>query len=298
MYVTGIATNEDALSRQVQVYSLDDFIWSTLPMAPNYNAPAAIIHGHFTLIGGRLTKDGTITSILSSWIEKEYKWEQRLPPMPMARLESGVCHHDNLLLVTGGIVTDDEEKALVNTVNVYDFDKPWSTPKALELPKALRSHHVVVFEEYLYLMAGATEYPAHPEGDEHCFNSAARRAHWRDVKAVITQPSTPTNVWTPIIAPQVLRPTVATCGNSLLAVGGVKNGKPQEAIYEFVDDENGWVKNCWKSVGKMSVGKYRHGVVLLGSRGAAVFAAGGYVKGSPREDETNQKSSLVEVVQL
>ena len=297
MYVTGIATDEDALSHQVQVYSLDDCMWSTLPTAPNYNAPAAIINGHFTLIGGRLTKDDTITSILSSWIEKVLNWEQRLPPMPMVRLESGVCHHDNVLLVTGGIV-DDEEQKPVNTVDVYDFAKPWSTPKALELPKALRSHHVVVFEEYLYLVAGATEYPAHPEGNEQQrFNSAAWRARWCDVMAVITQPSMLTNVWTPIIAPHALRPTVATCGNSLLAVGGVKDGKPQEDIYELVGDEIGRVKN-WKPVGKMSAGKYRHGAVLLGSRGAAVFVVGGYVKGSRKGDETNQKSSLVEVVQL
>ena len=165
VYVTGVATEGEVLSRRIQVYSLEEVKWSALPQAAIYNAPATIINGWFTLIGGRQTKDSAITSILCSWIE-EYAWvEDRISPMPTVRLESGVCSHDKLLLVTGGIV-DHVKNRIAKSVNVYNFStKHWSTstPEALELPKAIRSHQLVVFGGYIYLMAGATVYPTQPE---------------------------------------------------------------------------------------------------------------------------------------
>ena len=69
VYVTGIAKDADVGSRQVQVYSLEEGKWSALPEAPNYNAPAAIIDGYFTLIGGRLTKNTAITCKHSAFLD-------------------------------------------------------------------------------------------------------------------------------------------------------------------------------------------------------------------------------------
>ena len=299
VYITGIATAEDITTCQVQVYSLDVGKWSTLPEAPNYNAPAAIINGYFTLIGGRLAQDGTITNIVCSWIEEKFVWVQILA-MPTARLESGVCHHDNLLLVTGGVVEDKKHK-LVNTVDVYNFStRCWSTPKALELPKALRSHHLVIFEGNIYLAAGATTYPALPEGSMRQFNHEAWRAQWSDVEVAVAHPSKLKSVWTPITTPPVLRSTVVSYRNSLFSVGGMSYGSPKKAIYEFVDGEivGGKVGNSWKQVGKVGVGRYRHGVVPLGSRGAALFVAGGYVFDYPAGQECAERTSLVEVVFL
>ena len=303
VYVTGIAKDEDIGSRQVQVYSLEEGKWSTLPEAPNYNAPAAIIDGYFTLIGGRLTENTAITSILRSWIEEESKWVQTVTDIPKVRLESGVCYHDNLLLVAGGIVEAEKNKSakLVNTVDVYNVStKRWSTPKGLELPKALRSHHLVVFEENIYIMGGAMVFPARPEGPDTQFNAEAWRARWSDVKVAVTQPSKLKSVWTPIRAPPDLRPTVVSYRNSLFSIGGVKDGDPKNAVYKFVDGKivDGKVDNCWKPVGYMREGKYRHGVVPLGSHGTALFVAGGRVQGNPLEDEIHEKSSSAELVLL
>ena len=300
VYITGFAREEDAVSRRVQVYSLGMGKWSTLPEAPNYNAPAAIINGYFTLIGGRLTKDSTITNIVCSWIEEKFVWVQILA-MPTVRLASGVCHYDNLLLVTGGVV-DDEEHKVVNTVDVYNFSSnDWSTPKALELPRALRSHHLVVFAGNIYLAAGAFTHPGPPDWDMRQFNHEAWRARWSDVKVAVTQPSKQKYVWTPITVPPVLRSTVVSCKKSLFSVGGVNFVNHREkAIYEFVDGEivDGKVDNSWKQVGNMGMGRYRHGVVPLGSRGTALFVAGGHVMDYPTGDESAVNHSFVEVVFL
>ena len=59
-------------------------------------------------------------------------------------------------------------------------------------------------------------------------------------------------------------------------------------------------RNGGAEVGSMSVGRYRHGVVPVrsGSCGAALFVAGGYVRSVPEGEETNVKSSSVELVLL
>ena len=296
VYVSGIAT--DNSSRLVQVYSLDEGKWSTLPESLNYNAPATVINGHYTLVGGRESDNETdISGVLSSWNEEDNEWKQLIRPMPTKRLASGICLYDDLLLVTGGVVEEKGKLVVDQTVNVYNFNtKEWITPKALELPKALRAHHVVVFEENIYVMGGATTYPSPPEVGEWQYNPQAWRARWSDIKEAIKQPSQPVkNVWTPIAAPPGLRPTVISYRNSLMSVGGVKDGEPKKTIYKFV---NGKADNPWIEVGSLGVGRYRHGVVPLGICDTIylLFVAGGYEEGKSTKDEHNEKSNSVEVV--
>ena len=267
--------------------------------APNYNAPMAIIDDHITLIGGRDATTDTITSILSTWFEEEHEWRQILRPMPTRRLESGVCYHDNFLLISGGVESDITNTVL-NTIDVYNFNtKSWITPKALELPIALRSHYLVYFEENIYLMAGATTYPTKSEDRETPFNRHAWRARWSDVKEVIDQgaESKPVNLWTPIQDPPALRSTVVSCRpinrpRSLIAIGGIKDGTLQKGIYKFIN-------NQWVEVGNMhmSVGRYRHAAVPVGNHGTALFIAGGFSY-SKTGDEAIVKSASTELVLL
>lgn len=115
VYVTGLAKDEKKvwradMRRRVQVYSHHEGKgnWSKLP-ASNYNAPITTINDRIALVGGRNAETGKITHIVSTWNEVNQTWENDdLPPMPTSRLESGVCHHDNLLLVAGGIVHESQ----------------------------------------------------------------------------------------------------------------------------------------------------------------------------------------------
>ena len=330
VYITGLAEGKlpkDDVSRQVLVYSQHkgQETWSTLPKdpkqepAPNYNAPVRVINGHISLVGGRDAESTNITDVLSTWNEEKHQWENYLTAMPIQRLESGVCHDDSLLLVVGGIV-DDKEKTLVNTVDVYNFSsKRWSTPEALELPKALRSPQVALFKDYVYLIGGATRFPARPEEDKGHYNSQAWRAPWSEVKKAVRKAGVAVKqgvhtrtsagsqafksmkgVWREIAPPPARRPTVVSCEDSLMLVGGVnKVGKPLKGIHEFIDEKNADGKDGrWSPVGSMSVGRYRHAAVLLGSRGAALLVAGGFVRDDPMGDEKHEKSSSAEVIIL
>ena len=290
VYITGIAFSS-AGSSQVQLYSYMKNRWSALPEAPNFNAPIVVINNHITLIGGRDAETKSITNVLYTWVEDELKWKQILPPMPTKRLLSGACQHDGFLLVAGGI---EKDILVVSTVHVYSFSTGcWSTPKALELPKPLRSHQLVVYEDNLYVMAGGTEFPM---SLEHGLNHGAWRARWSDiVEAINLSSKVVKSVWTPIAKPPVLRPTVISCSNFLISVGGVKDGLPQRGIYRFVD---GNADNQWIEVGKMSVGRFAHGVVPLEKRGTVLLVVGGYLQSTPMGDEVIERTNSVELVLL
>ena len=304
VYITGIATDHVLKSRRVQVYSTEDNAWSTLPES-NYNAPIAIVNGHITLVGGRDAKTDKPTNILSTWFEEEGEWRQIHPSMPTRRIASRAYHHGNLLLVTGGaeISTEEENGAVTNKVHIYNFNTmKWTTSQPLQLPKPLRSHYLIHFEEYIYLMAGASNSlnAVDTVPTEQCYNSNAWRARWADVVESVqqdaeVQPSQPgRSVWTPIEAPPALRSTIAMCNNAIISIGGISDGLPQNTIYKLVDYNND--RPCWIKVGSMSVGRYRHAVVPLGNLGAALFVAGGYVW--VRNDEANVKTTSVELVLL
>ena len=256
IYISGIATEKEEGSSQVQVYSLSESEWSKLPKAPNHNAPIADVNGRITMIGGRegKVKKSKPTGILSTWCKKEStgvytvpskrkdsdvdclsatfetqgEWMQTLPPMPSTRVASGVCYHNNLLLVSGGFDKRREgnkEFRIVDTVFVYNFStQRWSAPQDLKLPIALRSHHLVLCGQYVYLMGGAYIFPIICEDVKH-FNSKAWRAKWTDVleaiKRNLTELAAKLDVWTPIAGPPGIRSTVVSCNNCLLSVGGI-----------------------------------------------------------------------------
>ena len=298
VYVTGLANekpSKDNKTLQVQVYSLDEAEWSTLPRATIYNARLVVMDGRITLISGRSFETKQITDVWATWFEKEGRWKESW--MNTRLLAPGVCQYDNLLLVTGGVVDSAEEgkTTVVNTVNVYNCStKTWTTPQALELPVELRSHHLVVFKEYIYVIGGAFVHPC-TYGDKQ-FNRQAWRAQWSDVKNAVKQPfKKMQSVWKPIVAPPFLRSTVVVYKDFLLSIGGVVGEWPHNGIYKFVDGEADWMK-----VGEMKMGRYRHGVVPgpVESCGISLFVVGGYVDAYLVGDECRVKTSSAQIVFL
>ena len=305
VYVTGFAkekASKDDTTLQVQVYSLDEAEWSTLPRASIYNARLVVMDGRITLIGGRSVETQKITNVWAAWIEEEGRWKESW--MNTRLLEPGVCQYDNLLLVTGGVMdgAEEGETTVVNTVDVYNCStKTWTTPQALELPVKLRSHHLVVFEEYIYVIGGSFVHPTKRESGDKQFNGKAWRAQWSDVKKAVKQSSKEKtklkSVWMPIVAPPVLRPKVVVYKGFLLSIGGVLGGEPQKGIYMFVD---GKADSHWMKVGEMKMGRYRHGVAPgpVESDGITLFVVGGYVQSSPEGEEDNVRTSSAQIVCL
>ena len=311
VYISGIGTDDVPKSRQVQVYSLKDNTWSTLLEAPNYNAPIAIVRNHITLIGGRDVKTNKPSNVIFTWFEEEEKsggrWKEVLNPLPTMLVASKAYHDGNIFLVTGGAeesINGGENLIVVEKVYVYNFSsEKWTTPQQLRLPKPLCSHHLVHLGEYLYLLGGAIKFKdaAHTTPKDQIYNLNAWKARWADIEEAVqhqdltVQPSQPEkSIWKSITDLPVFLPTVVLCGSSIISVGGMNNNSSSaSAIYEFQDDK---VNSQWVKVGDMSLGRYRHGVVPLGTRGAALLVAGGFKWGE--YDEADVKTRSVELVLL
>ena len=102
---------------------------------------------------------------------------------------------------------------------------------------------------------------------EQFYNSKACREHsgyllkmlFRRMYVASSSPHPVQSVWKLIVDLPVLHPTVVMCENSIISVGGIKNGAPHEAIYRFVIDC--FDSPYWTKVGHMSVGKHHPAVV-------------------------------------
>lgn len=306
VYITGISTDDVPESRRVHVYSLAGNTWSTLPES-NYNAPIAIINDRITLIGGRDAKTNVLTDIMSSWCEEEGEWRQILR-LPTKRIAGRAYQHGSLLLVTGGAeaVAEGGKGNVTDKVHVFNFSTmKWTTPQSLQLPRGLRSHYLIDFEDYIYLMGGSltflSPFDAMPkQSHEEMHNANAWRARWSDIEEAAQQNAgmqhsqQGKSVWTPFEAPPTLRPTVVMFSNAIISVGGISDGKSQGTIYKLVDHDTDSPR--WIKVGSMSVGRYRHAVVPLGNLGAALFVAGGFMW--VENDEAILTSASVELVLL
>ena len=256
--------------RPVLVYSTNELKWSTVQIPEQQCGSAiAVVNNHVTLIGGQDVSTRKVTNTLSTWYEVEGQWKQVLPPMPKGRFCPAVISHDNLLLVTGGLAEDIH--TVLNTTDVLDLTTmKWTTPDRLSLPVPIWGHHLALCGEYLYLVGGTA---VRPVQSIESFNSQAWRSRWSNVKQTAApqhfQP--PRGVWTPIADPPTLRPTAASCGGTLYAVGGLtRDWKPIKTVYAYIAARNQWV-----SVGDMSVGRAWHCAVPLSS--TSMFVAGGQV---------------------
>ena len=149
--------NGKLVSPAVLVFSTNEHKWSTLPKQPSA-AAIAVADNHIAVIGGEDVSTRKLTNTLSTWYEKEGRWKQVLPPMPTVRYSPAVISHNNLLLVTGGLVED--VSTVLNTTDVLDLTTmKWTSPEGLNLPVPLWRHHLTLCGEYLYLVGGATVYP-------------------------------------------------------------------------------------------------------------------------------------------
>ena len=166
-------------------------------------AAIAVADNHIAVIGGEDVSTRKLTNTLSTWYEKEGRWKQVLPPMPTVRYSPAVISHNNLLLVTGGLVED--LSTVLNSTDVLDLTTmKWTSPEGLNPPVPLRQHHLTLCGEYLYLVGGATVYPwQSPEDD----NSQVWRAKWSGVKqtAALKHSQPERGMWTQIADPPTLR---------------------------------------------------------------------------------------------
>ena len=156
IYVSGGLCDDVKRAQLVQVYDTITAEWTTLPPSPIYYSESTLVNGQLTLIGGRDASTEEITNSTITWDEEKKQWFPKLPLMPTKRLRSCITHCNNLMLVAGGIASDEE--TLLDAVDIFNMDTfKWTTSSSFKLPLPMWDMRTTISNEYVYVTSGRVE---------------------------------------------------------------------------------------------------------------------------------------------
>ena len=265
VYICGGACGDIESACTVQVYSVHDQTWNTLPLSPQYHSQGVAIKGQLVLIGGRDASSHTITNLTSTWTGQV--WREELPPMPTKRLEHGVTTHQTHVVVAGGIAEDGQ--TLLSSIDVLNITTlQWSTPDNLTLPRPMYTMQFTISNAHLYVASAAITYDAATN------TGTTIKTVWQLPvtaleNALTTEGDSTSHHWaeiapTPYYSSALLQDTA-----HVVAVGGDdESNTPTSDV--FVYDCN---SNNWSKVGQLGVPRARCAVVSL-SRTSFIVCGG------------------------
>ena len=150
IYVSGGACVDVEHARLVQVYDTITAEWTTLPHSPIYYSESTLVNGQLTLIGGRDASTREITNSTITWDEEKKQWFPKIPPMPTKRSRLCIIHCNNLMLVAGGLASDN--KIVLNSVDIFNMDTfKWTTSSSFKLPLPMWDMRASISCRYLYI---------------------------------------------------------------------------------------------------------------------------------------------------
>ena len=158
VYVCGGSCPDVDLERQVQVFSINNSTWSTLPESLQYRCQGAAINNKLVLIGGREAASRRATNLVSTWTG--HGWQQDLPPMPTKRSRPGVTtYYRTFVVVAGGLGED--EQTLLSSIDVLNITTcQWWTPANLQLPQPMLSMNFIISSTHLCVASARIRYDA------------------------------------------------------------------------------------------------------------------------------------------
>ena len=262
-------TESEADRRTVLVYDPEGDEWSGLPPYNFSWFAMAVLMDELVVVGGQKLSSQK-TDVLGKWDENLQKWTHPFPPMNKACNSPMVVAYENRWLVVAGGFGGTRH---ISDVQILDTcTKRWYHGTPLPLPISHVS--TATIGNTLYLVGGYRY-------DGRSVVSANDRVLCVCLPDLILQaivhndsPSTSsdknTSLWQSL--PSVNADSTATALNeTLLAVGGSKNGSYDIHIYQH--STRSWIK-----VGELPVGRSQCVCAVLPS--GEVFVAGGEVCGS------------------
>ena len=273
VYLAGGVAPDVRSSQIVQVYNIDTRKWSTLPPAPQYNSEAIAINNNLVLIGGKESSNRKTTNMVSTWLVKEEKWIQTIPPMSMRRFRPGVLLLNKHLFVFGGLGEDD--KTLLDSFEVLNVEEyQWSSGRGL-LPQPLFSLKLGVFGDAVILTSAWIS------------TTTPTTKSWKIPVCVledsVTNSSSQLIQWASIADTPYKQPSLLTNSKQPVLVGGHRGGQPTNGIYLYAPDH-------WEQIGQQLEPRIRPAVASISDTSFLVF--GGYT------DPYDVHHSLLQSVEL
>ena len=247
VYVGGGNTDNFHDDRTVMKLKQDQ--WTKLPEYTDHSFAMTSLANRLVLVGGLNVGNTKVTNQLSVFVSGE--WNNRYPPMNIARYFSTPVSFNNHIIVAGG---RDDEKYISSSVEVLDVaSKRWYIAQSLPNPRSeLKS---TLIGNTLYLMGGATKTVHHVDLNEFIAKALSNLdtpTLWQTLQEVPLEFSAPLSI-----------------GRSLLAVGGQDDSdNPSSSIHLYQPDTRRWVK-----VGDLPTARYYSTCSVLPS--GEVIVAGG-----------------------
>ena len=286
IYVCGVGCVDVDLERRVQVFSVNDCTWSTLPESLQYCCQGAAINSKLVLIGGRKATSGRVTNLVSTWTGQS--WQQDLPPMPTKRCRPGVTtYYCTFVVVVGGLGED--EQTLLSSIDILNIITcQWWTPANLKLPQPMYTMDFTISSAHLCVANAGISYDAGTD------LITTRSDVWQLPVTVLDNiltnrdDGTP-HQWTVVAPTPYYRSAILQDTAHIVAVGGCNNSyNPTSDVFVYNPDSDEWSK-----VGQLSVPRARCAVVSL-SRTSFIVCGGCTDTRDPR----NTLLTSVEVVHV
>ena len=273
VYLAGGVALDVKSAKIVQVYNIDTGKWSTLPPAPQCYCEAVAINNNLVLIGGWESSSGKTTNMVSTWLVKEEKWTQTIPPMITRRDGPGVLLLKDYLFVFGGLGEDKE--TLLDSFEVLNIEEnQWRSGRGL-LPRPLDGLKLGVFGDAVILTSAriSTTTPT----------TKSWKIPVRVLEDSVTNSSSQLIQWTPIADTPSYSSSLLTNSKQPVLVGGHRGCQPTKAICRYTPDH-------WEVVGELSQPRIRTSLITISDASFLVF--GGYT------DPQDAHQSLLKSIEL
>ena len=285
IYVCGGVCFDVHLVRQVQVFSINDCTWSTLPDSLQYCCQGAAIDNKLVLIGGREAASDRVTNLVSTWTGQE--WQQDLPPMPTKRVRPGVTTYHTFVVVAGGRAED--EQTLLSSIDILNITtRQWWTPANLQLPQPMFAMQCTISSAHLCVAS------VHISYDAATHISTNNKDVWQLPVTALENVLTPghddiPHQWTKFAPTLYFNSAISKDTGHIVAVGGDDISYiPTSDIFVYNPDGN-----VWSKVGQLGVPRTRCAVVSL-SRTSFIVCGGC----TDTRDLRSTRLSSVEVVHV
>ena len=234
IYVSGGFCVDVQHSQLVHVYNTITAEWTTLPPSPIYDCESTLVNGQLTLIGGVDASTRENTNLTITWDEEKKQWFLKVPPMPAKRVRPCIIHCNNLMLVAGGIASDD--KTLLDSVDVFNMDTfQWTTSSSFKLPLPMQEMRASISCRYLYITSGM-------DSTTTATNAAFKLPVEEVVNAITKEQGVE---WIQVQNTPNWSSGLVADSDHPIVVGGSKSGKPTSdvSIYDPTTDK-------WSNVGQ------------------------------------------------
>ena len=242
VYYGGGAADDDDDQYRVFCYSPSEDTWNTLPDHYVKWFGLGQVRGKLVTVGGIKKSDGKITNEVYEFDDVTQSWKESVPPMPTPRHSPAVLSHHSTLTVAGGNIGHTRHTR-TSLVEVFREDtSQWHTTEPLPFPW-LDAFSLLINNRWYLLGGGA-------EGEDYSNRAVCAQVDLLLQKALprdqtsTDRDSTNNSAWEVLPNTPYYRPTAATFGTSLLAVGGStsnRSSKPQAAVHVYSPCTNAWI---------------------------------------------------------